>query len=251
MGRSRMAGWLVVALALIAATLGRGCQSIQRKALFYPTHEARDNGLAQWVNEGRVIGYAREVAQPRNVWLLLPGNGGQAADRSYALPAFAADDSVFILEYPGYGLRTGKPSRTSMDAATRQAFTLLRTRFPRTPLCVAAESIGSGPAAVLAREPRPPDKFVFVVPFDDLKSVARDHVKYLPVGLLLAGSWNNVQALADYRGPVDVFGAAQDEVIPVPHARALAASLPQAQFHLIPGAHNDWSSAPAVRFRNP
>jgi pimeloyl-ACP methyl ester carboxylesterase len=238
-------------LVVMVAALGFGCRSIQRNALFYPTHEARTNGLAQWLAEGQAIGYAREVAQPRNVWLLLHGNGGQAADRTYALSAFAADDSVFILEYPGYGLRGGEPSRASLDAAARQAFAVLRARFPQLPLCVAAESIGSGPAAVLAREPHPPDKFVFVVPFDDLKSTAREHVSFLPVGLLLAGSWDNVKSLVGYRGPVDVFGAERDEVIPVAHARALAASLPQAQFHLIPGTHNDWARGPAVRFRNP
>jgi pimeloyl-ACP methyl ester carboxylesterase len=243
--------FVAAALAVIFAALGVSCQSIQRNVLFFPTHEARANGLSQWVTDGQVIGFAREVVQPRNVWLLLHGNAGQAADRTYAMPAFAADDAVFILEYPGYGMRAGKPSRTALDDAARQALGLLRVRFPHTPICVAAESIGSGPAAVLAREPRAPDKFVFVVPFDDLKSVAREHVKFLPVGLLLNGSWDNVKALAGYRGPVEVFGAERDEVIPVAHARALAASLPQAQFHSMPGTHNDWSRGSAVRFRNP
>jgi pimeloyl-ACP methyl ester carboxylesterase len=240
-----------VALAVTAALSAAGCQAIQRKVLFYPTHRTHSNGLAPWVAGTAVIGYARDVAQPRNVWLLLHGNGGQAADRAYALPAFADDDAVFILEYPGYGARAGKPSRAAFDAAARQAFALLRGRFPALPVCVAAESIGSGPAAMLAREARPPEKIVFVVPFDDLKSVARHHVKWLPVGLLLAGTWDNVQALAGYRGPVEVFGAENDEVIPVAHARALAASMPQARFHLISGGHNDWAGKPAVRLRCP
>jgi len=238
-------------LAVLTAALGLSCQAIQRKALFYPTHDARDNGLARWAHDGEVIGYAREVPQPRNVWLLLHGNGGQAADRTYALSAFAPDDSVFILEYPGYGLRAGKPSRASIDAAARQAYALLRARFAHTPVCVAAESIGSGPASVLAGEAHAPDKLVYVVPFDNLKKVAREHVSYLPVGLLLAGSWDNVQALKGYRGPVEVFGAERDQVIPVAHAQSLAASLPQAQFHLVPGGHNDWSMQAEVRIRNP
>jgi pimeloyl-ACP methyl ester carboxylesterase len=243
--------FVAAALAALTAVFGLSCQAIQRKALFYPTHDARDNGLAKWSHDGEVIGFAREAAQPRNVWLLLHGNGGQAADRTYALAAFSEADSVFILEYPGYGLRTGKPSRDSIDTAARQAYALLRARFPHTPVCVAAESLGSGPASVLAGEVRPPDKLVFVVPFDNLKSVAAHHVSYLPVGVILAGSWNNVEAITGYRGPVEVFGAERDNVIPVAHAKALAASLPQARFHLIPGGHNDWSHQSAVRFENP
>ena len=65
----------------------------------------------------------------------------------------------------------------AIDAAALEAYKLLRARFPGKPVCVAAESIGSGPASTLARAKIPPDKLVFIVPFDNLKSVARDHVR--------------------------------------------------------------------------
>ena len=244
----RTALLLLAALAIVAIP---ACQAIQRKALFYPTHHDQENGLERWSRGAALTGYSRQVANPANVWLLLHGNGGQAADRAYALGAFSPRDSVFIMEYPGYGARPGKPSKRAFDAAALEAYNLLRATFPGTPVCVAAESIGSGPAASLARAPVPPDKLVFVVPFDNLKSVAKDHVRFVPVGLLLAGSWNNIAALSDYHGPIDVFGAEHDEVIPVNHARTLAASRPQARFHLIPGGHNDWSRQEQVQIRNP
>jgi len=238
-------------LFLLVLCMIPACQVVQRKALFYPTHHDRENGLERWLHDGALIGYSRQVPDPANVWLFLHGNGGQAADRAYALAAFSERDAVFIMEYPGYGARAGKPSRRTIDGAALEAFNLLRARFPGKPVCVAAESIGSGPASALARAPARPDKLVFIVPFDNLKSVARDHVRYLPVGLLLAGSWDNVAALADFDGAMDVYGAEHDEVIPVDHARALAASRPQAQFHLIPGGHNSWPNQRAVRMRNP
>ena len=97
----------------------------------------------------------------------------------------------------------------------------------------------------------PPDKLVFIVPFDDLKSVGKDHLPYAPMSLLLAGSWNNVESLAKYAGPVDVFGAETDQVINVRHAQALAASRPPAKFHLLRGGHNDWSTQPEIEIRNP
>jgi len=37
----------------------------------------------------------------------------------------------------------------------------------------------------------------------------------------------------------------------VKHARALAASRPQAKFHLIRGGHNGWSRQPGMRIRCP
>ena len=123
----------IIAVALIGLfclIVFFGCQALQRSALFYPSHHASDNGLARWMNEGALIGFAREVPQPENIWLMLHGNGGQAADRVYALGAFSPGDSVFILEYPGYGQRPGTPSRKSFDAAALEAYQLLRASFP-------------------------------------------------------------------------------------------------------------------------
>ena len=68
--------------------------------------------------------------------------------------AFADRDAVLILEYPGYGQRPGKLSRASFDAATREAYELLRTQFPAKPVCVATESLGSGTGSTLAKLPR-------------------------------------------------------------------------------------------------
>lgn len=246
-GRLPALFFLVTVLLCLA-----GCGSIARSALFYPTHHDNDHGLARWTHEGRLIGFAREVQAPENVWLMLHGNAGQAADRTYALEAFSPRDSVFILEYPGYGQRKGKPSRKSLDAAAREAYEALRVRFAGTPVCVVGESIGSGPASTLGALAHPPDKLVFIVPFDDLKSVVRDHVRYAPAGLVLAGYWNNVESLANYSGPMEVFGARGDEVIQVRHAQALAASRPQARFHMVQGGHNDWSIQKAdILIRNP
>ena len=237
-------------VAALAILLALGCQSIQRKVLYFPSHDAGDNGFAHWVHDGRTIGFAREAAHPKNVWLMLHGNGGQAAGRSYAMFAFDPADSVYVLEYPGFGQREGKPSRQAFDAAAREGYADLRARFPGKPLCVAGESLGSGPASMLSREQPAPDKIVLVVPFDRIIDVAHDHVSWLPVSLILKGTWDNVEALQGYTGPLEIFGAEKDEVINVRHARALAESLPQAKFHLISGGHG-WANGREVAFRCP
>lgn len=228
-----------------------GCTGIQRKFLFYPTHHNGDNGLTAWQAEGKTIGYSRQVTSPENVWLMLHGNGGQASHRTYAIPCFSERDSVFILEYPGYGARDGKPSRASFDAAATEAHLLLRKTFPNIPICVAGESIGSGPACTLATQSQPPNKIVLVVPFDNLTSVAAEHVSFLPVSWILEAKWDNTHSLSSYKGPVEIFGAEQDTVIPIDHAKKLAAAIPSAQFHSIPGGHNDWSRQSQVKIRNP
>lgn len=240
---------IAVFIGFVVVTLG--CVAFQRKLLYYPTHHQEKYGLVDWLHDGQLIGYAREVASPKNVWLLLHGNGGQASDRVYTLPSFSNHDSVFILEYPGYGSRPGSPSLESINAAAQQAYQALRVRFPDTPVCVVGESVGSGPAAFLANNLQPPDKIILIVPFDILSRVAAHHYPFLPVGLCLRDNWNNLEALKGYKGVLEIFGARDDAIIPIAHAKALAGRFPSATFHEIAGGHNDWPATGQVRIQNP
>ena len=239
---------LLISAAAYLALL-TGCALFQRKLLYFPTNHQENNGLSEWRHEGELIGYARHGASPGAVWLFLHGNAGQAADRTYALPSFPVSDSVYILEYPGYGSRAGSPSRSSFDAAAVQAYELLRAQFSDRPVCVAAESIGCGPAAYLATKHPPPDKIVLILPFDTLADVAAKHYPFLPVRLLLRDNWDNVTALSGYQGELELFAAAADTVIPIDNAKVLAASKPAALFHIIAGDHNDWADGAKVRVR--
>lgn len=242
---------LLIILAVGYLLLALGYAFFQRKLLYYPTHDSGSHGLSEWRQDGRLIGYAREVQSPRNVWLLLHGNGGQATDRVYALPFFSRSDSVFIVEYPGYGARPGSPSRTAIDAAAREAYELLRKRFGKTPVCVVGESIGTGPASMLATEPHPPDKIVLITPFDTLSRVAAYHLPFMPARLLLRDNWNNVASLKSYNGPLEIFAARDDHIIPIKFARALAATKQTCIFHEMAGGHNDWAAEGRVEIRNP
>jgi uncharacterized protein len=243
---------LLVATLLIAILLVfSGCASIARRALFYPTHHNRTNGLSEWREYDVLVGYARIVPDPDTIWLMIHGNGGQAADRTYALHAFSDRDSVYILEYPGYGARPGTPSKQSLARAAVEAYQHLRRTYPTKPVCIVGESIGTGPATLLARQASPPAKLVLIVPFDNLGSVAAEHLPWLPVTLLLGTSWNNIEALADYKGPVDIFAARDDAIIPVHHAEALARAVPHARLRILPGGHNEWAlQGDAVQIRN-
>jgi pimeloyl-ACP methyl ester carboxylesterase len=241
----RVVGILLVLYMLAAATI----YFRQRSMLYFPTHAAVSSRLTQWGDGDRTIGYCREVPNAHAIWLMLYGNAGQAADRDYALRCLSERDSLYVLEYPGYGAREGSPSLGSMNRAASEAYQLLRSRNPSTPVCVLGESIGSGPACALARETNAPDKIVLVVPFDSLANVASGHFPFLPVRLMLHDAWDNVESLRHYRGPVQIFGAIDDVIIPIKHARALARHVPTAQFTAITGGHNDWSEDDKVKIK--
>jgi len=92
---------------------------------------------------------------------------------------------------------------------------------------------------------------VLIVPFDKLSLVAKEHFPSFLVWLILKDNWNNMEALSSYKGPIDIFGAKEDAVIPVQHAKVLAASVPGAKLVIIDAGHNDWSYEGKVKIRNP
>ena len=122
---------------------------IQRSLLYFPTHHHGASRLTPWVSDGATVGSCREVPAPGVVWLMMHGNAGQASDRDYVLDHLSDLDALYVLEYPGYGARTGSPSRTSIDAAARQAFDDLRKRYPETPVCVIGGLDGSSGNTVI------------------------------------------------------------------------------------------------------
>src|SRR5437016_2895389 len=91
---------LVVYLVLVTVVYLR-----QRSMLFFPTHIAVSTGLAPWSDGKQTIGYCREVPNAHTVWLMTHGNAGQAAERDYVLERMSNQDSLYVLEYPGYGQR--------------------------------------------------------------------------------------------------------------------------------------------------
>ncbi len=243
--------WILSAALLVTGLAGcLGLGPVQRKLIYFPTHEksspnARAAGLTRWSIDGEYTGYARLVDEPRKVWLFLHGNGGQAADRGYVLSHLNPRDAVYILEYPGYGEKPGQPSMAAFNRAALAAYEWLVRRHGAGRLLVLGESLGSGPACSLANAPNPPEHIVLVVPFDVLADVAQEKVSWLPARLLLIDRWDNIDALRGFRGRVDVFGAAHDQVIPVRHARNLAARHPGARYHEFEGDHG-WARGNAV-----
>ena len=218
----------------------------QRSLLYFPTDSPRSTRLVPWVNDGQTIGYCHETPSPNAVWLMMHGNAGQASDRDYVLEHLADHEALYVLEYPGYGKRDGSPSKSSIDAATQEAYRILRSRYPNTPVCVIGESLGSGPASRLATSQPPPAKIVLITPFDSMVRVASEKFFFLPVWLLLLDRWDNTESLQGFQGNIDIYAAEADEVIPILHAKALSETSPNIRFHVLPGGHNDWSSCDRV-----
>ena len=248
--RNTNAKWamrMVARVGIFYALLVAAVATLQRSLLYFPSNTESTSRLTAWADQGEIVGYCREVSRPKTVWLMMHGNAGQASGRDYVLKHLSKDDSLYVLEYPGYGARKGTPSKISIDVAAIEAYEILKRKHPNVPIGVIGESLGSGPASMLAKVSIPPEKIVLITPFDTLCNVASNRFWFLPVRLLLLDRWDNMESLRHYAGQVEIFGAISDSVIPIGHARNLAQSVATSRLIEIPGGHNDWSFCDEVK----
>jgi pimeloyl-ACP methyl ester carboxylesterase len=256
---ARICVLVYVGLCLLAA----GCQN---RMLYFPTKQtepdalsrAADNGLAPWRDaQGKLIGWKRPAPRAEARLVVFHGNAGCAIDRSYYAEALGAQPAgaweVYIFEYPGYGSRDGSPGKDSFIAAGRAAVENLLATDKRR-IFLLGESIGSGTAAALAGAL--PDKIagvIMVIPFARLVEVAQEKFPWLPVTLLMRDKFDNIAALANYKRPVAVVVAENDEILGAAQGRKLhEAYAGPKQLIILPGAtHNNFPVDPdAAWFRD-
>lgn len=202
-----------------------------------------------WTNAfGTRIGWFRSSPHGSAIGsvLILHGNAGSAVDRDYLADPLqqALPLDVYILEYPGYGDRTGVPSQSSLLAAADEAGDLL---IGRGPLYLVGESLGTGPTAHLAgRLGERVAGVLFFAPYPRLAAVAGTHYPWLPVRWMLRDPYPAEQWLAAYPGPVGVVLAGRDEIIPPRWGRVLYDSFPGRKqlWEFADAGHNEVVSQP-------
>jgi pimeloyl-ACP methyl ester carboxylesterase len=222
----------------------------QRRLIYFPRTiptalaepAAAELGFVPWRNtSGQIIGWKLPAtSSPVASVLITHGNAGCAIDRGYlANPIHvAAPVDVYVLEYPGYGSRSGSPDKRSILAAAEEAFGLLTNGLPKY---LVSESLGAGVVCYLAKaHPTEVAGLVLFMPYHDLASVAQRKMPWLPAYLLLLDRFNPAECLKDYRGPVKMVLAGADEIIPVESGRRLFEGYPGPKnLQIIPGAHHN------------
>jgi len=227
----------------------------QQRKLLYPARRAPDassllravGGEQVWLERGGVrteawflpaSGGASGVT-PSPAILFAHGNGELIDDwaREFAEPR-SWGAAVLLVEYPGYGRSGGAPSEDSINNATLAAYDWLAARRDIDPRRIVGygRSLGGGAVCALAAE-REVAALVLESTFTSVPALAR--AVGIP-GFLMLDAFDNRARVAGFRRPTLVIHGEQDTIIPVAHARALHAALPQSEL-LIFGdcGHND------------
>ena len=199
----------------------------QRKLMYFPQvmkeaealQTAKAMGMEAWkAQDGNLLGWrARHPSgKPAGRLLIVHGNAGCALDRGYLVRVFQSPKveiplDVIVMEYPGFGSRSGVLSESSFLDAGTKALALLKEESP-LPILVLGESIGSGVAAQLAFS-KDVSGLILVTPYTSFKDVARYHYPIFPA-FMLKDTYVSDEALKVFKGPVAFLVAGRDEVVP-------------------------------------
>lgn len=178
---------------------------------------AQSHELVRWTNAaGANIGFKRmSPRQPsQGSIMMMYGNGSTATDSGYYaddIQNVAALD-MYILEYPGYEDRPGKPTEKTIFAAAREGFELLPADKP---IYLLGESLGTGVASYLAGTySNRVAGMILISPFNRLTSVAQYHFPILPAFLFMVDRYPSTVYLRHYHGKVGVTVDGRDIVVP-------------------------------------
>lgn len=144
---------------------------------------------------------------------------------------------VLLVEYPGYGRSTGRPSEASITRTMLAAWDHLAARPEVDPDRIVAygRSLGGGAACALAAR-RPVAAIVLESSFTGVRPMARAFG--LP-GPLVRDPFDNLSVVRGFDRPVLILHGVRDGVIPVRHARRLHAAAPHSEMELLDCGHND------------
>lgn len=225
--KSVLLGILIIYLGLCAVVFFR-----QRSLLYFPTvqteasmlDEARSRGFQRWINSsGKPMGWMTSDGTDDLPILVCHGNAGHPLHRGMLFPALRAAGMAsrfYVLDYPGFGSRAGKPTQTSLvDAAVEGLESLGR------PAILLGESLGTGVVAQAAnKRPDLVQSMLLLTPFDSIRNVAAYHYPWLP-SLLVLDSFDSIAALKNIQVPVAIIAAEFDATTPSAGARRLYESL--------------------------
>jgi len=145
--------------------------------------------------------------------------------------------AVLMVEYPGYGLSDGSPSRKSIAEAMIAAYDWLATRPDVEPSAIVGmgRSLGTGAIADLSRE-RPLAAMILQSPYTRAADFAKG---YLLPSFLVRDRFDNLAVVRNFDGPVLVLHGTRDEVVPYGQGASVAEAAGRASIITWDCGHND------------
>lgn len=191
--------------------------AFQGEMIYFPNDRALTdcnirNGVEVWQHDTEQ-GLLSPVGSQKLV-LFFHGNGDSACNWRFLgvnhLGPLGYD--VLVVEFPGYGGDTRKPSKRAIEGTLDVVNDWVTTQNYEN-IYLMGYSLGSGVASIYAQEYGAHQVLLFA-PYDSIYNVALSQGLVFP-RFILREDFNNVSALSNVDAPITILHGTADEVIPV------------------------------------
>jgi uncharacterized protein len=176
--------------------------------------------------------------------LYFHGNAGNLSWRgnSLAILRDQLGESVLIIDYPGYGKSSGRPSEAGCYAAADAAYDwLTKTKgIAGENILLYGASLGGAVAVDLASR-KPCRAVVLIKTFTSAPDVGQKTLPYLPIRWLMRNRFDSLSKIDRCKQPIFISHGDADRLVPFSQGERLFQAAPgQKKFFRLPGAdHND------------
>lgn len=246
---------LLTALILCVAVV----YFLQPAMFFYPYHDAEAyeslQGIADFQEisiphkDGTLHGWLHRDPQTDSAPLvILYGGNGQNSSAYFRMfetagifRRFQGYDVLFV-DYPGYGLSSGKPTEKTLFSAALAVYDFSRTLEDTSEkVVILGYSIGTGVATYVASQ-REIDGLILLAPYDRGLSLYNDvcNIFHGPLEGLARFKFDSVTYARQITVPTLLIASRDDEVIPYTHAIELGQHFPSLKaLTILDGIHHD------------
>jgi fermentation-respiration switch protein FrsA (DUF1100 family) len=195
-------------------------------------------------SDGRMHAWWLPKPGAKNALIYFHGNAGNLSHRTTLAAGLmrAAEASVLIVDYPGYGKSEGKPTEAGCYAVADAAYDWVTEseKIPPERIILFGKSLGGGVATDLASR-RPHRALVLAKTFTSVPDMAQQLYPWLPGRWLCRNRFDNLAKIRSCSAPIFVAHGDCDGTIHFSQGERLfdAAGEPK-RFLLMPGCnHND------------
>jgi len=176
--------------------------------------------------------------------LYFHGNAGNLSWRGNSIGILREQlgESVLIIDYPGYGKSSGRPSEAGCYAAADAAYDWLTTTqgIAGEQILLYGASLGGGVAVDLASR-KPHRALILIKTFTSAPDVGQSTLPYLPIRWVMRNRFDSLSKIERCKQPIFIAHGDADRLVPFSLGERLYQAAPgQKKFFLLPGAdHND------------
>lgn len=192
------------------------------------------------------------TSETRSILLYFHGNGEnlQTMQMSGLIDSLVDLNRPFlIIDYPGYGRSTGKPSEELIRETSNQAVGWLKVNHASRPKVICGWSLGAAVAVqATAENQESVDGLIAMSAWSSLQETAAEHYPSWLIAMLLRERYDSAKAAGSVRYPSLLIHGEQDALIPVEQGKKVAQKLgANARWVSVPEAgHNDLLAHPLI-----